>query len=328
MGRIAINFLAALLVLSGPGCGVSSDKTETPHGRSFDEIAASLARLNDESILKKYPRKPPVHSLETTASLVLMTRHMMLDSAPDFAHRFATMGVDADGRSVNEIQFEELSDPSTGGSVQADLRSFATPVKNQGERPTCTAFSAVGALEFEVKRRFGLEFDLSEEQYWHRYGQGRWDAGLAFAAVDYLIPEAQWPYGKIFNQAEAPTRIARITGAKALTAYQDTRAALGSRAHPVILITEENETWGWAFQKETQGLLGYQNQSKQGAHALLAVGIVENPIAPGGGFFILKNSWGTQWGDAGFAYMPFAYCQKMGCSGFEVTDVDMFAQTR
>ena len=326
---MAWSLCSTLVILVGiltQGCGVSSDKTDAPQERNYDEIAAGLARLNDESILQKYPRKQKPRTFETSASLVLMTRHLLLDSAPDFARGFVTLS--ADSGAVSEMQFDGLRDPAIGGSVQADLRSFATPIKNQGQRPTCTAFSAVGALEFEVLRRFGLEFDLSEEQYWHRYGQGRWDAGLAFAAKDYLVPEAQWPYGKVFNQAEEPARIARITGAKALKAYSDTRAALGSRAHPVIFITEENETWGWNFQKETKGLIGFQNQSKQGAHALLAVGIVENPIAPGGGFFILKNSWGTEWGDAGFAYLPFAYCQRMGCSGFEVTEIEMFSQKK
>nr|WP_243455289.1 C1 family peptidase [Meiothermus sp. CFH 77666] len=44
-----------------------------------------------------------------------------------------------------------------------DLTSFQTPVKNQWERGTCTAFAVVAALEAAYKRTYGLTLDLSEE---------------------------------------------------------------------------------------------------------------------------------------------------------------------
>lgn len=44
-----------------------------------------------------------------------------------------------------------------------DLTSFQTPVKNQWDRDTCTAFAVVAALEAAYKRTYGLTLDLSEE---------------------------------------------------------------------------------------------------------------------------------------------------------------------
>ncbi|MCS7069825.1 MAG: peptidase C1, partial [Meiothermus sp.] len=44
-----------------------------------------------------------------------------------------------------------------------DLTPFQTPVKDQGERGTCTAFAVVGALEAAYKRAYNLTLDLSEE---------------------------------------------------------------------------------------------------------------------------------------------------------------------
>ncbi len=44
-----------------------------------------------------------------------------------------------------------------------DLTSFQTPVKNQWERGTCTAFAVAAALEAAYKRTYGLTLDLSEE---------------------------------------------------------------------------------------------------------------------------------------------------------------------
>lgn len=44
-----------------------------------------------------------------------------------------------------------------------DLTPFQTPVKNQGDRDTCTAFAVVAALEAAYKRTYGLTLDLSEQ---------------------------------------------------------------------------------------------------------------------------------------------------------------------
>jgi hypothetical protein len=59
---------------------------------------------------------------------------------------------------------------------------------------------------------------------------------------------------------------------------------------------------------------GEDPASFRGGHALLAVGFVDNPDLPagvpdgaGGGYFIVKNSWGHCWGDGGYAYVPYEY---------------------
>ncbi len=39
-----------------------------------------------------------------------------------------------------------------------------------------------------------------------------------------------------------------------------------------------------------------------GGHAVLAVGYDDDE-----GMFICRNSWGAEWGDAGYFYMPYAY---------------------
>jgi len=36
---------------------------------------------------------------------------------------------------------------------------------------------------------------------------------------------------------------------------------------------------------------------QHGRHAMLCVGFTGN-------FYIIKNSWGTDWGDSGFCYIP------------------------
>jgi C1A family cysteine protease len=45
------------------------------------------------------------------------------------------------------------------------------------------------------------------------------------------------------------------------------------------------------------------------------VGYQDDTNAPGGGYFLLRNSWGTDWANqsyygAGYGVIPYAYIQK------------------
>ncbi len=62
------------------------------------------------------------------------------------------------------------------------------------------------------------------------------------------------------------------------------------------------------------------------SHAVLLVGYIDNttlskvaaniPQDPSGGYFIVKNSWGTNHGDAGYYYMSYAYFEQQAEDAF------------
>jgi C1A family cysteine protease len=90
-----------------------------------------------------------------------------------------------------------------------------------------------------------------------------------------------------------------------------------------------------AFQSpDNNGFIIYdKNDSAKtnSGHVILLIGFVaENDLpaeveAPdvdaGGGYFIVKNSWGTTWGDNGFIYLPLSWMKKW-TSGLVATDVE------
>ena len=55
------------------------------------------------------------------------------------------------------------------------------------------------------------------------------------------------------------------------------------------------------------GVYHYVSGSYQGGHAILIVGYADDSSLPGGGYFTVKNSWGTGWGESG--YFRIAYCE-------------------
>ncbi|HSL72219.1 MAG TPA: C1 family peptidase, partial [Longimicrobiales bacterium] len=64
-------------------------------------------------------------------------------------------------------------------------------------------------------------------------------------------------------------------------------------AGPILTRLDVDDTW---MDLGTTGVLAkYKANTKQGGHAVAVVGYTPNQ-------FIIRNSWGTSWGDRGFAY--------------------------
>jgi C1A family cysteine protease len=71
---------------------------------------------------------------------------------------------------------------------------------------------------------------------------------------------------------------------------------------PIMAALQVDQTWDNAT--ATQGNLdSFMPNTVRGGHAICVVGYTSQ------GRFIIRNSWGTAWGDKGFAYASEAYIQ-------------------
>ena len=81
--------------------------------------------------------------------------------------------------------------------------------------------------------------------------------------------------------------------------------------YPVILGINVYES----FESDQVAKTGIVPMSKRGenllgGHAVLAVGYKDDVNSKGQGFVICRNSWGENWGDMGYFYLPYSYFAK------------------
>jgi len=180
-------------------------------------------------------------------------------------------------------------------------KGAVTPVKNQGSCGSCWAFSAIGIVEGWGFNTEGTLNDLSEQQLVDcagSYGNQGCNGGWHDKAVDYLADvgsclQKDYPY-------TARTGTCKKTCTPVLTPNKSVRgsteAALSAALNngPVGVAVDASG----GFQSYRSGIFSGPCGTNLN-HAILAVGFNSSPS----GYWIVKNSWGTNWGFKGYIHM-------------------------
>jgi C1A family cysteine protease len=205
-----------------------------------------------------------------------------------------------------------------------DLRALdrLTPVKNQGSYGTCWAHGAMASLESCTLSRTEELFDFSENNLINLNGfdWNTWLGGNATIATAYLtrwsgpVLEADDPYPHpdesttlppachLVNVLFLPSRASSTDNAAIKQAITNFGAVMANYYH--------DETF---YKSSTHAYYYPGGHSGDGAnHAIALVGWDDTysrsnfkHTPPGDGAFIVKNSWGTGWGDEGYFYISY-----------------------
>ena len=218
------------------------------------------------------------------------------------------------------VPFGDLQPKLTEAMPQSvSLRLFDTPVRNQGNRAWCTSFAALACVE-NLALQKNRTLDLSEIQHWSHYQTYDMYASVAAATRYSVAPETAWPYYGNPQRDVESKGVARVGTYQALTTQDQVFAALNKK-HPVVMGLVTNPSW----QPNTTGVLRTGNYYSNGGHAVALVGYQMDTRIAGGGYFIIKNSWGPTWGDRGYGYLPFAYCKDSWCGFLEIQSLSTSA---
>ena len=201
----------------------------------------------------------------------------------------------------------KLLDESVGATPVNWLEAGAvTPVKNQGSCGSCWSFSTTGALEGAHFIKTGELLSLSEQQL---VSCSKNNAGCDGGAMDLaflytesipLMPEDAYPYTS-GNGAVAKCAYDASKGVVGATTYSDVlpenaaqlKAALAKG--PISVAIEADRT---VFNAYKSGVITSSACGTNLDHAVLTVAWGTDATA--GDYYIVKNSWGPQWGDSGY----------------------------
>lgn len=227
------------------------------------------------------------------------------------------------------VRFRELHVDATRLPKVVDHRASKDegPVRNQKSVPACSAFALATAVDHAVGRWTGTPANVSVMEIWARYHEPYTAKAVAENLGEGVGPETGWPFDERLANTWVPcedapkaakgqcglrpdparvakTRgqeIASITSATPLGDLDtdDMKEQLAA-GKDVIVALEVPRTLAPTGKTGARYLPHWKDADEVGGHAVVLAGYATLGVAT---YFLVHNSWGTSWGDGGYAYI-------------------------
>lgn len=223
-------------------------------------------------------------------------------------------------------------------SESVDLREWCSPVEDQLSIGSCTAQAGAGVVEYYENRAFGKYINVSRlflykvtRNLLHLTG----DTGaflrstMAALALFGVPPEEYWPY-IVEDYEKEPSAFCysfaenyKSTRYVRLDPPGISRDALLARIKKCLAAGIPSMFGFTVFSSisraKKNGEIPFPCDKERilGGHAIVAVGYddakeIDNPRCHlrTTGALLIRNSWGTDWGDDGYGWLPYDYVLK------------------
>lgn len=269
----------------------------------FDEFLDRFSKnyKDEEEYIKRFNIFRTNSAYIRVQNTMLTTWTMAVNMFADMTHdEFAStyLGTKVNFEPRIELELPKIKIPS---SVDWRTSSKVTPIKNQGQCGSCWAFSAAAAVESAVAIKGRGLYSLSQQQLVDcssSYGNGGCDGGWMNNAFDYVIvngltKETNYPYTGIVgscntvNANKSPTKISSYVN----VINSDSAQLLNAIAKTPVVVGVDATNWGYY----STGIINSSTCGISVNHGVVVVGYNQSSK-----YYIVKNSWGTSWGEKGY----------------------------
>lgn len=208
--------------------------------------------------------------------------------------------------------------------AEVDLRPQMSPIVDQGELGSCTANAIVSGLREFLMLKAGVTLTPLSRLYlyWHeRFIEGdvNEDAGaiirdgMNVLASMGACPEVDFPYvvtkftSKPSDQAEKDAAAFKITSYHRIYDLNSMKACL-AEGFPVVIGMQVYASFE-SDDVANHGMVPLPKFGEEtlGGHAMCVVGY---KYIGRDEYLIVRNSWGTSWGDKGYCYIPSSFVTR------------------
>lgn len=189
-----------------------------------------------------------------------------------------------------------------------------TPVKDQGQCGSCWAFSATAAMEGAYFQQFGKLLSFSEQMLVDCVNGGADDCNTGGEMHDGYLQvikqggeesEANYPYtatsGNACRYDASKSIVTNFYGYSNVTQGEEAALQVASANAVISVGIDASSFWFQLYSSGVYSDTSCKNGWTDLDHGVTVVGY--NTMSSGGDYWIVKNSWGAGWGQAGYIYM-------------------------